>query len=444
MKNGDDFLQRTPPHNLEAEKSVLGAILIDDRVIPGVEAILDVGDFYRDAHRVIFKAMSGLGGRQEPVDVVTLTQEMGGEDVLKGVGGYAYLAELAATVPSARHVTHYARIVRQKAILRDLGAAAAQIAADTRSDTLDIGKFLIDSEALIAGICRKHLGVPERPLSERIGEVITAIGRREVRAISTGFPGLDTSLQGGLRRGDLIVLAARPSVGKTALALNMCTHLSRGGTLFLSVEMRDDQLLRRALADLAGVSFREIELRGEGLWEAEIERLSYKSAELEAMNLEILKRRNLKPREVRREAILASHRWDGKLDLVVVDYLQLMQSDDARDNRNLEIAQITGALKDLAEELDCAVVLLSQLSRGVNKRESPQPMLEDLRDGGSIEQDADVVGFLWRPPPRKGEIYDSEAVEKIYLTIAKHRNGPLGSIELEFEKAHTRFREKSF
>jgi len=208
--------------------------------------------------------------------------------------------------------------------------------------------------------------------------------------------------------------------------------------------MGDDELLLRALGDLAQVDIRDVEMREAGLDESETERLAFNAMKLETMNLEVIKRRRLTPRDARREAILASHKWDGKLDLVVVDYLQLMQPDEPQANRNLEIAQISSALKDLADELNCTVVALSQLNRAGGKRETPQPSLDDLRDGGSIEQDADEVAFLWQPPPKKGEVVYPSNLEKTYLTLAKNRHGPLETIELEFDKAHTRFREKSF
>jgi len=444
---------------IEAEQSVLGAILLkgvsvlSDRdpqtmfaeqaqTLARAQARLRTDDFYRESHRAIYRAMLELHQRKATIDAVTLSDALKSRQQLEAVGGSAYLAELAACVPTAENIEHYARAVQEKAALRSLASIATEIASAAYDSPLDVESFLAEAGARLTAVTRLEVGTPEPTLAEATAEVLRSVERGELAGVKTGFGALDDDgglVAGGFSRGDLIVLAATTSAGKTSLAANIALRIRRGGTLFLSLEMNRDAIIRRCLADLGLVDWAAISCRRPAVPNAEeSSKLNAAAQQLSEMPVEVLHRRALTPAGVRREALLALSRWDGKLDLIVIDYLQLMNCDQPQRRRDLEIASITKALKDIASEFNVPVLLLSQLNREAVKTESGEPELWHLRESGAIEQDADVVIFLWdaRDESRAGDDL------KIRWKISKQRNGPkLDLGHVLFEAQYTRFRD---
>jgi replicative DNA helicase len=456
----DDFLQRTPPQNIEAEQSVLGAILLrgvsthsdrdpqtmfaeQSQTLARAQAQLHADDFYRESHRVIFRAMLDLHQRKTTVDAVTLTDALKSHQQLDAIGGPNYIAELAKCVPTAENIEHYARVVREKAVLRTVASTANEVASSAYDSPPDVDGFLAEARARLSAVTQLEIGAPEPSLAEATEEVLRSVERGELAGVKTGFRALDDDgglVAGGFSRGDLIILAATTSAGKTSLAANIALRARRGGTLVLSLEMNRDAIIRRCLSDLGFVDWAAIARRRPAVPNGEEQRqLQAAAKQLSEMPVEILHRRALTPAGVRREALRALSRWDGKLDLIVIDYLQLMNSDEPQKRRDLEIASITKALKDIASEFNVPVLLLSQVNREAVKTESGEPELWHLRESGAIEQDADVVIFLWDPRD-SGESYTSDL--KIRWKISKQRNGPkldLGYVL--FEAPYTRFRD---
>jgi replicative DNA helicase len=443
VSNSDaDILKRVPPQNLDAEQSVLGAILLDNDAINWALEIVSPEDFYREMHREIFRAMVDLTEHNKPVDAIMLSDLLRTKGALEAIGGASYIAELAAVVPTAENVVHYARTVREKAVLRLLGSVATQIASRAFDSPLDVRSFLADAESCIAAVTRLDIGAREQSLADAVRDVLRSLERGELAGVSSGFPNLDKNLSpGGFARGDLNIIAGTTSVGKTTLAANIAVRVPRGGTLFFSVEMSRDQIIRRMIADLGLVDWAAIARRRPSLPEDyEAGQIAHGAERLLELSIEILHRRELTPSMVRREARLSLQNFNGKLDLIVIDYLQLMDADPderrRRDRRDLEIGSITKALKSIASEFKCPVLLLSQLNREAAKTESGEPELWHLRESGSIEQDADVVIFLWEPR-------DKSNPNLINWKIAKQRNGSKVQLNsLRFEGEFTRFREQ--
>jgi replicative DNA helicase len=429
---------------------VLGAVLIaprggtdvveeQRRVLAEVTAVIGADDFYRESHREIFRAMLELAGRRAPADAITLGDALRAHGRLEAIGGHPYIAELAACVPTAANVVHYARIVREKAVLRALATAASEIASTAYDSPADVRAFVTEAEARLSSIARQPMGEAEVPLHAAIESVVENTERGELAGIATGFDALDKALAGGgFSRGSLNLVGATTSVGKTAFATNIAVRRPRGGVLFLSVEMSRDEIIRRMIADLGLIDFADISGRRPAVPnERERERIADAARRLSAMPIEILYRRGLTPGNVRREARLVLPKFDGKLDLIVVDYLQLMNPDQREKRRDLEIASITKDLKAIASEFDVPVLLPSQLNRESVKAEGGEPQLWHLRESGAIEQDADVVIFLWeaRDENRLGGDL------KIRWKISKQRNGPKFDLgHVLFEPQYTRFR----
>jgi replicative DNA helicase len=352
-----------------------------------------------------------------------------------------YIAELAACVPTAASVAHYARIVREKAVLRILASTASEIASTAYDSPADVRAFVTEAEARLSSIARQPMGEPEISLHAAIASVVDSTERGELAGIPTGFAVLDKDLAGGgFGRGTLNVLGATPSVGKTALATNIAVRRQRGGVLFLSIEMSRTEIIRRMIADLGLVDFAAISRRRPAKpAETEQERISNTASRLDGMSIEILERRSLTPADVRREARLVLPKFDGRLDLIVIDYLQLMNPDERERRRDLEIASITKELKTIASEFDVPVLLLSQLNRESVKTGDGEPQLWHLRESGAIEQDADVVIFLWES--READRRFTQGA-KISWKIAKQRNGPKVRLpDIQFEREYTRFSE---
>jgi replicative DNA helicase len=440
--NGETSLERPLPNNLNAERSILGAILLDNHVLNTAIEKLKTDDFFLDHHRRIFERMIHLGELQQPIDLVTLTEDMHRRGELEAAGGAAYLAQLIDGVPRISNVEHYARIVKEKAVLRSLIHTANAIQqrafdaddeADAILDRAETDIFQLAEERIRAGL----IGVKDlvRENFERL-ERIFSEGRR-ITGLATGYSRLDNETA-GLQPSELIILAARPSMGKTSLALNIAENvaLRQGGAVAIfSLEMSKESLLLRLLASEARVDahkFRTGHMSKED-WRRITESLS-KMAEaplwIDDSAAGTVMEMGAKARRLKREKGLA---------LVIVDYLQLVAARGRFGNRNEEVSSISRSLKGLAKELKVPVLVLSQLTRAP-EREERKPQLADLRESGAIEQDADVVLFIYRPNFYKTDMPDEDRA-KADVIIAKQRNGPTGAVNFVFLSKHTRFEE---
>ena len=438
------MIDRLPPQSIEAEQSVLGSILIDRDAIIEVADFLKPEDFYRQAHGRIYAVMIDLSERREPVDVVTVAEALERTGDLEAIGGRAYLGTLSNQTPTAVHAAQYARIVERKAVLRNLISAAGKIAGHRLRGP---GRGPGGHRPRRVGAVRRQPAARRRRLLGRSRAssttpttgwtTSTSTGARSA-ASAPGFRDLDT-LTTGLQKSDLIILAARPSVGKTSLALNIAEHAAardRKSVGIFSLEMSKEQLVLRLLSSVANIDSQR--LRTGFLDELDFTRIAPAMNTLSEAPIYIDDTPNITTMELRTKA--RRLQAETGLDLVIVDYLQLMQSSTTtRDaNRVQEVAEISRGLKALARELKVPVIALSQLSRQPEMRESKEPRLSDLRESGSIEQDADLVMFLWREKERGSDdqVTDGEVIK---LKLAKHRNGPTGEIDLWFKKAQTRF-----
>ena len=436
--------ERVPPQNIEAEQSVLGAMLIKKEAITQAQELLRPDDFYREAHRIVFETMLELAGDNEAVDLVTLTEALRKKEMLEKVGGISFITALANYVPTAANIGYHAQIVKEKSELRHLVDAATEIASAAYEATDDVKDIMDDAEKKILAVAANQTGGAFEPIRNI---VIDTVGRVEtlyenqggLTGISTGFRDLDRDTS-GLQKSDLILVAARPSMGKTAFTLNIATYAAMHGhtVAFFSLEMSKEQLVQRMLCSEGGIDSQR--LRTGQLEDADWDRLINTADRVSKASIYIDDTAGINVMDLRSKArrLKAEH----GLDLIVIDYLQLMQgrARSSSDNRQQEISEISRSLKALARELDVPVVALSQLSRSVESRTVKKPMLSDLRESGSLEQDADIVMFLYRE-----DYYDQETERKniTEVIIAKHRNGPIGTIELFFQKEFTKFRDLS-
>ena len=436
--------ERVPPQNIEAEQSVLGAMLIKKEAITQAQELLRPDDFYREAHRIVFETMLELAGDNEAVDLVTLTEALRKKEMLEKVGGISFITALANYVPTAANIVYHAQIVKEKSELRHLIDAATEIASAAYEATDDVKDIMDDAEKKILAVAANQTGGAFEPIKNI---VIDTVGRVEtlyenqggLTGISTGFRDLDRDTS-GLQKSDLILVAARPSMGKTAFTLNIATYAAMHGhtVAFFSLEMSKEQLVQRMLCSEGGIDSQR--LRTGQLEDADWDRLINTADRVSKASIYIDDTAGINVMDLRSKArrLKAEH----GLDLIVIDYLQLMQgrARSSSDNRQQEISEISRSLKALARELDVPVVALSQLSRSVESRTVKKPMLSDLRESGSLEQDADIVMFLYRE-----DYYDQETERKniTEVIIAKHRNGPIGTIELFFQKEFTKFRDLS-
>jgi len=436
-------LDRLPPQSIEAEQSVLGALLIDKDAVIEVAEFLRADDFYRGHHGTIYAAVLDLYERREPVDLVTVSEVLERNGHLDAVGGSAYLTSLINLTPTAVNAVHYGRIVERKAVLRNLIAAAGRIAGIGYEETADVSAAVDRAEQELFAVSQKRIEAGFSPLKALLHSAYDRLDylhqhKGEISGVKTGFKDLDT-LTTGLQRSDLIVLAARPSIGKTSLALNIAEHAAvrEGKTVgIFSLEMSKEQLVLRLLSSVANIDSQR--LRTGFLEEMDFTRLAPAMNNLAEAPIYIDDTPNISTMELRTKA--RRLQAEAGLDMLVVDYLQLMQSTiQSRDaNRVQEVSEITRGLKSLARELQVPVMALSQLSRQAEMRESKEPRLSDLRESGSIEQDADLVIFLWREKERGTEEADADG-EVVKLRLAKHRNGPTGELALWFKKRQTRF-----
>jgi replicative DNA helicase len=436
-----DTYARLSPQAIEAEQSVLGSILIDADAMLKVAEFLRPADFYRKQHGDIFEAMLALHGQREPIDLVTLGDELERNGRLEPAGGPAYLTTLMNTVPTAVHVEHYGRIVERKAVLRNLIGAAGKIAAVGYEEANDAEVAIDRAESILFEISQHRTSGGFESLATLLGQAYDRLEylhehRGQILGIPSGLSQLD-ALLGGFQPSDLIILAARPSVGKTSLALNIAQHAAvREGKKVgvFSLEMSKEQLALRLLSAESGINPRPLQTGF--VDETDWSKIAQVMNDMHTAPLWIDDSPGLTVMELRTKARRLEAEQHG-LDLIIVDYLQLMQaSTPTKDgNRVQEVSEISRGMKQLARELKVPVIGLSQLSRGVEQRGTAEPRLSDLRESGSIEQDADVVLFLYR-----GEDQNAEAeVELVKAKVAKHRNGPIGEVPLQFRKANTRF-----
>jgi replicative DNA helicase len=433
-------LDKMMPHNAEAEESVLGSLLIDPDAIFKVAAYLTPADFYIERNGWVYEAILALHDRREAVDFVTLCDELERNDRLEEVGGAAYITRLINVVPTSIHVEYYGHIVERAAIRRRLIRAAGEIAALGYQESEDIDEVVDRAEQILFGVSQRRLArdlVPIRQVISQYYDRIDYLYRHGdgFIGVPTGFPRIDRLL-GGLQRSDLIIVAGRPAMGKTSLALNIAHNaaIKNQRVAVFSLEMSNEQLVQRLIASETGISSHR--LRTGKLQEDEWDKFAQATNILSEQHIFVDDTPSISAMQMRTKC-RRLHAEHG-LDLIIVDYLQLMQGDRRSENRVQEISYISRMLKSLARELNVPVIAASQLSRAVEQRHEKRPLLSDLRESGSIEQDADVVMFIYRD-----EVYNPETPMKNIAEVitSKHRHGPTGVVELYFEKELTRFRE---
>ena len=446
MTNKDDnLMERIPPQNIEAEQSLLSCLLIDKDSITKVADTITENDFYRDAHRTIYEVIQELYNKREPIDILTISNRLEEKKILKDIGGRTYLAKLSNLVATSSHIINYANIVQRKATLRRLQKAATEIAELSFKEDQEVDKLLDEAEHKIFNVSQKHLQNIFLPIDNLLTEAFDRIDELhkqsgKLRGLPTGFKDLD-NLLAGLQKSDLIVLAARPSVGKTSLALDIARRSaikSKKGVGIFSLEMSKEQLVDRMLCAQAGVSLWK--MRTGKLSDAEEDndflRIGESMGQLSEAPIYIDDSATTSIIEIRTKA--RRLQMEKNLSLIIVDYLRLMEGRGRYgDNRVQEVAEITRGLKGIARELNIPVLALSQLSRAVEQTRPAIPKLAHLRESGSIEQDADVVIFIYRKAVDRGYNFDDLSEEEKNLTeihIAKHRNGPTGLIKLFFNE----------
>ena len=427
------MIDRLPPQSLEAEQSVLGAILIDRDVVVEIAEFLKPEDFYRQSNGTIYRVILDLFERREPIDILTVAEALERGNDLEPVGGRAYLSSLSDQTPTAVHAVQYARIVERKAVLRNLIGAAGKIAGIGYEDPAEIQEAIDRAESELFQVSNRRITAGFSQLKELLHQAYDRLDylhahRGEISGIRSGFNDLD-ALTTGFQQSDLILIAARPSVGKTSFALNIAEHAAvkdRKNVGIFSLEMSKDQLVLRLLSSVSNIDSQR--LRTGFLEELDFARIAPAMNALSEASIYIDDTASISAMELRTKA--RRLQAEAGLDLVIVDYLQLMQSAiQSRDaNRVQEVSDISRGLKALAKELSVPVIALSQLSRQPEMRESKEPRLSDLRESGELEQSADLVLMLWREKERGADDQDTEG-EVINLKLAKHRNGPTGEIQ---------------
>ncbi len=430
---------RLPPQNIEAEEAVLGAILLVPDILPGLAEKIKAEDFYRFAHQQIFTSMLSISETGEPVDIVTLAAKLQDVGKIEEAGGVEYLLALSRSVPTAANAEYHAQIIADRALLRRLIGVSTEIAQSGYTATGDVTELLDQAERRILALAQTRTGTGFTPIRDVL---MTAYERIEflyhhkggITGVPTGYKELD-AMTSGFQRSDLIIIAARPSVGKTAFALNIAQNVavrSQKSVGVLSLEMSKEQLVQRMICAEANIDAGV--LRTGQLKDEDWTKLTMGIASLSDASLFIDDTPGITLTEIRSR--LRRLKVEHGLDLVVIDYLQLIQTGNKSDNRQQEISEISRSLKGLARELDVPIVALSQLSRSVESRQDKRPMLSDIRESGSIEQDADIVAFLYRD-----DYYDPESEKKniVEVIIGKQRNGPTGKVELVFLKNFNKF-----
>jgi len=436
---------KVPPHSLEAERAVLGGVMLDNNQWFNVLEVTAANDFYRPQHQLIFEAMAYLAEDNQPLDVVTVSTRLQHSGMLEKAGGAIYLAEVADETPGASNVVAYARIVRERSTLRQLLGAANRIAESAfNPDGRETADLVSNAESEIFRISEGRMteGGPQPViplLQQAVAKIETLFQSREpITGLATGFHDLDR-MTAGLQDSDLVIVAARPSMGKTALSINMAEHAvmspGEGGVLFFSMEQPADQIVMRMLSSLGRID--QTRMRTGDLQDDDWPRFTSAVSQLKDKLLYVDDSPALSPTEVRTRARRTARECGGKLKLIVIDYMQLMRgSSEKVENRTNEISEISRSLKAIAKEMKCPLIALSQLNRSLESRENKRPVMSDLRESGAIEQDADVILFIYRD-----EVYhpESEDKGKAELIISKQRNGPIGAIKLAFFGPLTKF-----
>lgn len=430
---------KLPPQNIDAEKSLLGSVLIDRESINKVADFLKPSDFYIRGHQIIYDAALSLFEKREPIDLLSLSNKLDEMKLLEEVGGISYITSLTGSVPSAAHIASYAKIVQRKKMLRDMIDAANHILTLGYTEDDDVDNLLDEAEKKLFSVSQKSLTKNFLPLGDSLAEAIERITNQDaglLRGQKTNYAGLD-NLLGGFQKSDLIVLAARPSVGKTAFAVNLALKVAKQGAPvgIFSMEMSIDQVVDRLIAASSGVS----------LWKLRTGKLSHKDEnddflritdacdELQTLPVFIddSPSPNILQMRAMARRLQAEH---GNLGLIIVDYLQLMASRKSYDSPVQQVTEISRGLKSLAKELNIPILAISQLSRAVEQREGNKPRLSDLRDSGSIEQDADLVMFIHREDKiNAAKAKEDNKLNIAQLVVAKHRNGPTGELEFRVD-----------
>ncbi|HBI93022.1 MAG TPA: replicative DNA helicase [Terrisporobacter glycolicus] len=435
-------ISRIPPHSVESEQSILGSIILDKDAIITVAETINPSDFYKEAHKIIYESMLKLNSNNEPIDLITLIEELRKEGHLDNVGGISYLTSLSTIVPTTSNVKYYANIVKEKSVMRQLIKASNEIINLGYDASTDVQEILDQAEKNIFDISQEKSGDDIQPINLVLQDTFDMIERlctqkSDVTGITTGFTDLNKKIN-GLQRTDLILLAARPAMGKTAFSLNLVQNAALKGdasVAVFSLEMSKEQLVQRMLSAQSNVELSKIKTGSLG--ESDWPRIIDAMAVLSEANIFIDDTPGIKISEIRSKC--RRLKIEKGLDLILIDYLQLMEGEGKNENRQQEIAKISRSLKILAKELDCPVVALSQLSRSPELRKDHRPILSDLRESGSIEQDADIVMFLYRD-----EYYhdDSEKKNIGEVIIAKNRHGETGNVELVWFGQVQKFADK--
>lgn len=433
---------KIPPHSIEAEQSVLGGLMLDNQAWDRVVDRLQEADFYRPDHRLLFRAMHELSSRQHPFDVLTLAETLKSMNQLDSAGGETYLFELARNTPSAANISAYADIVREKSVLRQLISIGAEIANSAfQSDGRSPNALLDDAEQKVFRIAEQHThGSGPTSIRTLLARAVQRVDElfhsdEPITGLPTGYQDLD-HLTSGLQPSDLVVVAGRPSMGKTAFAINIAEHAAiknQKPVLIFSMEMPGESLAIRMLSSLGRID--QHRMRTGKLNDEDWPRITSAVSVLSETKMFIDDTPGLSPVDIRARARRVA-REHGQLGLIVVDYLQLMQVSGFRENRTAEISEISRSLKSLAKELHVPVIALSQLNRGLEQRTDKRPVMSDLRESGAIEQDADLILFIYRD-----EVYNENSPNKgtAEIIIAKQRNGPIGKVNLTFLGKYTRF-----
>ena len=435
-------INRIPPHSVESEQSILGSIILDKDAIITVAETINPSDFYKEAHKIIYESMLSLNSNNEPIDLITLIEELRKEGHLDNIGGISYLTSLSTIVPTTSNVKYYANIVKEKSVMRQLIKASNEIINLGYDASIDVQEILNKAEKNIFDISQEKSGDDIQPINAVLQDTFDMIEKlctekKEVTGITTGFKDLNKKIN-GLQRTDLILLAARPAMGKTAFSLNLVQNAALKGdasVAVFSLEMSKEQLVQRMLSAQSNVELSKIKTGtlGESDWPRIIDGM----AVLSEAKIFIDDTPGIKISEIRSKC--RRLKMEKGLDLILIDYLQLMEGEGKNENRQQEIAKISRSLKILAKELDCPVVALSQLSRSPELRKDHRPILSDLRESGSIEQDADIVMFLYRD-----EYYhdDSEKKNIGEVIVAKNRHGETGNVELVWFGQVQKFADK--
>ncbi|MRG87972.1 replicative DNA helicase [Salinibacillus xinjiangensis] len=432
---------RTPPHNIEAEQAVIGAIFLEPQAIVTASEILVPEDFYRASHHKIFEMMLHLSDKGDPIDLVTITTLLSNKKLLDDVGGVSYLSDLANSVPTAANIEYYARIVEEKSTLRRLISTATNIVQTSFSEEEEVTSILDDAEKNILEVSQQKNSGKFKNIKDVLIDVYDNIEQlhhqdAEVTGVATGFKELD-KITSGFQKNDLIIIAARPSVGKTAFALNIAQNVSihtQENVAIFSLEMGADQLVMRMLCAEGNIDAQR--LRTGSMTPEDWGKLTMAMGSLSNAGIYIDDTPGIKVNEIRSKC--RRLKQESGLGMILIDYLQLIQGNSrSGENRQQEVSEISRQLKALARELEVPLIALSQLSRGVESRQDKRPIMSDIRESGSIEQDADVIGFLYRDDYYNRE--DSEKENIIEIILAKQRNGPVGTVELAFVKEYNKF-----